>query len=81
MALNGLGDDVVDDFNVQKNLKIGLGNASKVLDVSSTTSGILLPRMTTSQRNAMTAIAGEMIYNVTTNKHQGYNGTIWNDFY
>ena len=39
------------------------------------------PVMTTTQRDALTAVAGDTIYNSTTNKHQGYNGTIWNDFY
>ena len=37
--------------------------------------------LTTTQRDALTATAGMMIYNSTTNKHQGYNGTSWNDFY
>jgi len=37
--------------------------------------------LTTTQRNALTAAAGMMIYNSTTNKHQGYDGTSWNDLY
>jgi len=37
--------------------------------------------LTTTQRNALTATAGMMIYNSTTNKHQGYDGTSWNDLY
>ena len=37
--------------------------------------------MTTTQRDAVTWQAGAVIYNTTTNKHQGYNGTTWNDFY
>jgi hypothetical protein len=57
-------------------------NASAKLDISSTTQGFLPPRMTTTQRDAIsTPAAGLVIYNSTTNKHQGYNGTIWNDFY
>lgn len=56
-------------------------NASAILDVTSTTKGFLPPRMTTTQRDAITPVAGLVIYNTTTNKHQGYNGTIWNDFY
>ena len=30
---------------------------------------------------SVTPIAGDMRYNSSTNKHQGYNGTSWNDFY
>jgi hypothetical protein len=65
---------------------IGIGTSapasSAKLDISSTTQGLLPPRMTTTQRDAIsTPAAGLVIYNSTTNKHQGYNGTTWNDFY
>lgn len=63
------------------NVGIGTTSPSAILDVSSTTSAFLPPRMTTAQRDLITPIAGMVIYNSTTNKHQGYNGTIWNDFY
>lgn len=56
-------------------------DASAILTLTSTTKGFLPPRMTTTQRDAITPVAGLMIYNTTTNKHQGYNGTTWNDFY
>ena len=56
-------------------------DASAILTLTSTTKGFLPPRMTTAQRDAITPVAGLMIYNTTTNKHQGYNGTTWNDFY
>jgi len=42
------------------------------------------PVLTTTQRNAITpaaVAAGAIIYNSSTNKHQGYDGTSWNDFY
>lgn len=42
------------------------------------------PILTTTERNTLTptyVAAGAVIYNSTTNKHQGYNGTTWNDFY
>jgi hypothetical protein len=52
------------------------------LVVESTTSGFLPPRMTTTQRDAIASpAAGFIIYNTTANKHQGYNGSTWNDFY
>ena len=48
---------------------------------------MLPPRVTTAQRNQLNNLqmtgleAGAIIYNTTTNKHQGYNGTSWNDLY
>ena len=40
------------------------------------------PTYTTTERNSLTGItAGLMIFNSTVNKHQGWDGTVWNDFY
>lgn len=47
---------------------------SAILELQSTTGALLLPRMTTAQRDALTAVDGMMVYNVTTgamNKRQG----------
>ena len=38
-----------------------------------------LKSYTTTQRNALTSVAGDIIYNETTNKVQFYNGSAWND--
>jgi len=62
--------------------QIGLGtltpDASASLDITSTTRGFLLPRMTTTQRNAITSPAtGLSIYNTTTSDIEFYNGTVW----
>ena len=38
-----------------------------------------LKSYTTTQRNALTSAAGDMIYNTTDNKVQFYNGSSWND--
>lgn len=52
--------------------------ASALLDITSTTQGVLLPRMTTTQRDAISSPArGLIIYNTTTNKLNFYNGTAW----
>jgi hypothetical protein len=29
----------------------------------------------------LTTVPGAIVYNSTTNKHQGWNGTAWFDFY
>ena len=34
---------------------------------------------TTTERDALTSAAGDMIYNSTTSKVQFYDGTSWND--
>ena len=66
------------------NLLIGTTTdvASSKLTIESTTQGFLPPRMTTAQRDLISSpAAGLIIYNTSTNKHQGYNGSTWNDFY
>lgn len=52
--------------------------ASSLFEVKSTVKGALLPRMTTTQRNAISSPAtGLEIYNTTTNRKEVYNGTFW----
>jgi hypothetical protein len=55
--------------------------ASAILDLVSTQKGFLPPRMTTTQKNAITAVAGLVLYDATTNKLQCYNGSTWNDLF
>lgn len=51
---------------------------SAVLTVTSVTKGFLPPRMTTTQRNAISSpVAGLMIYNTTTQKLNFHNGSSW----
>ena len=51
---------------------------SSLVQVDSTTQGVLLPRMTTTQRDAIGSPAtGLEIYNTTTNRKEVYNGTFW----
>jgi hypothetical protein len=55
---------------------VGIGGApatSAKLDITSTTGALLVPRMTTSERDALTAVDGMIVYNTTTaafNKRQ-----------
>jgi len=63
-----------------ENKNVGIGTTpatSGALDISSTTGALIVPRMTTTQRNAMTAVAGMIIFNTTTNRHEGYDGSSW----
>ena len=51
--------------------------SSSILTIESTTKGVLFPRMTTTQRDAISSpAAGLMIYNTTTNKLNVFT-TIW----
>jgi hypothetical protein len=61
---------------------IGIGtnapNASSILDLTSTTQGLGLPSMTTTQQNAIaTPRTGLEIYNSTLLTPQFYNGSVW----
>jgi len=39
-------------------------------------------KITTTERDALSGLTGgEIIFNTTTSKHQGYDGTTWNDLY
>jgi hypothetical protein len=56
--------------------------ASALLQVDSTTKGVLFPRMTTILRDAISSPAtGLVLYDTTTNKLQCYNGSTWNDLF
>lgn len=54
-------------------------NSSVGLEVQSTTRAFLLPRMTDTQRDALTAVAGLTIFNTTSSKIEFYNGTGWRE--
>ena len=61
---------------------VGIGTnapaATALLDITSTTKGLLPPRMTTAERDAIaTPATGLTIYNATTNMMNVYNGTAW----
>lgn len=56
----------------------GTIDTNAIADFQSTTKGILPPRMTTTQRDAISSpAAGLTIYNTTTNTLNTYNGTTW----
>jgi uncharacterized protein (TIGR02145 family) len=62
--------------------QVGIGTTtpavSAELDVSSTTKGLLPPRMTIGQRNAVVSpTEGLMVWCIDCNELQVYNGTIW----
>jgi hypothetical protein len=53
---------------------------SAVMEITSTTQGFLQPRLTTTQKNAISSpAAGLQVYDSTTNTPNYYNGTAWVD--
>jgi len=64
----------------QNNIGIGTNapHASALLDITSTTKGLLIPRMTTADRTALAAPAkGLMVFDNETNSFWYYNGSEW----
>lgn len=57
-------------------------HSSSILDIRSTNKGVLLPRMLTSNRDAIASPqAGLLIYNTSTNQFDYHNGTSWQQLY
>lgn len=52
-------------------------NTSSQIDLQTTTGAMLMPRLTTAQRDALTATNGMVIYNTSTNAVQGRVGGAW----
>ena len=86
MFQNGNGTNILSfifgDSAASSSMNIGTGTPenSAQINMVSTSKGFLPPRMTTTERDAISSPAtGLMLYNTTTNKLQCYNGTTWND--
>ena len=63
--------------------KLGLGGTlttDAVIDITSTTKGVRIPSMTTTQRNAIaTPLTGFIVYNTTTNRLNVYYSSAWHE--
>jgi hypothetical protein len=63
---------------------VGIGtntpNPAAQLDISSNSKGVLIPRMTDAERNAIVSpVQGLMIFNTSANSFQYYNGALWSN--
>ena len=67
------------------NAQVGIGttnpDSSSMLQIASTTKGLLMPKMTLTERNAIVSPAGGLqIYNITNNTSDIFSGGIWKSF-
>ena len=55
-------------------------HSSAIVDIKSTSKGLLIPRMTSTERTAIASPAqGLFVFDLTTNSFWYYNGTAWNN--
>lgn len=71
-------------FPIMSYAQVGIGttspNSASLLDISSTTQGVLLPRMTTAQMNAIPdPVKGLTIFNSESSSYYFYNGGSWEE--
>ncbi len=62
---------------ISGNVGIGTTGPAGLLDLTSTTSAFLPPRMTTTQRTALTPVEGSTVYDTSLHKLYVYDGTVW----
>lgn len=80
-SITGASAAISGSASVAGSLSVGTSSAAdskSVIDMVSTTKGMLPPRMTTTQRDAIASPpAGLTVYNTTTNALNAFNGTVW----
>ena len=57
-----------------------IGNSARIKNIEAGET-VLFPSLTTTERNALTASNGMVVYNETTNKLQVYAGGSWTDLH
>jgi len=76
--LDGTVDKIALKIKANGNVGIGETAPTAPLTVTSTTGGVLLPRMTTSNRTSISSPSnGEMVYDTDLNKFYGYANGAW----
>ena len=73
---------IICSFHFLQAQNVGIGtstpNSSAVLDVNSTTKGLLIPRMNTGQRTGIASpVAGLMVYDTDFKEYYHHDGTTW----
>lgn len=66
-------------ITIDENQNVGIGTTtpgiSCILNVSGNLGAVVLPRLTTAERDALTAIPGMIVYNTTTGTFQGFSAS------
>jgi hypothetical protein len=79
-AFNATGSE---RMRLDKDGRLAIGTSTPAtsarLEIAGTTGALLVPRLTTAQRDALTAVNGMIIYNTTTNTMQGRINGAWAD--
>ena len=78
--LFGTAEATRTDMTIDSNGNVGINTVTPTapLEVASTTGGVIMPRMNTTQMNAISSPTdGEMIYNTTANKFYGRANNAW----
>jgi hypothetical protein len=82
LAFQAGASTLSDAMVIDQSSNVGIGtaspNASAILDVQSTTKGVRMPNMTTTQKNAIASpAAGLMVFDTTLSKLCVYSGAAW----
>ena len=77
----GSGSSAVERMRIDSSGNVGIGtdspSADSILEVQSTTKGVRFPNMTTTQKNAMGDVAGNMVFDTTLGKMCFNTGSGW----
>lgn len=78
-AAGGWTDDGTDVYLTTNSDNVGIGTTSPqgVLDVTSTSGALIVPRMSTTQRGTLPTVNGSIIYNTTDNEFNFYENDAW----
>ena len=80
LFFTGLMQTIIVAQNIGINATGALPNASAMLDISATNKGMLVPRMNSTQRIAITTPAvGLLVFDNQTNSFWFYNGAAWTE--
>ncbi len=77
ITANTMGNSSIFDDGTNVGIGTASPNASALLDISSSTKGILIPRTSTTTRLTIPAVKGLLVYDTTTSGFWFHNGTIW----
>lgn len=82
ISLGGTAIPAATNINIHETTgHVGIGTATPAasarLEISTTTGALLVSRMTTAQRNALTAVNGMIIYNSDNNRLEAYENGAW----